>query len=128
MVILFRLDVPLMSKARPRFGNGRSYMPSAYREWKDRTRKILRFFWEENNYPTLTNMELHVTAHGPGRADGDNLIGSLLDSGLPDKKTGFAGCWTDDRVTVIPVINFRWIRSKANFYDVMIISPAQTTP
>ena len=118
--IRFRLDLPLMSKARPRFGQGRSYLPGPYRKWKDDARRLLRYFWETNGLETLTHFDLHVEAHGPGRCDADNLIGSLLDAGLPDKKSGWAGAWKDDRVTVVPYISFRWIRDKKQFWDVCI--------
>lgn len=121
--IRFRLDLPLMSKARPRFGQGRSYLPAAYREWKNKARRLMRYFWAQNELPVLQEFELYVEAHGPGRCDADNLIGSLLDAGLPDKKTQFEGCWRDDRVTVVPYISFRWVRDKKQFWDVCIIYP-----
>ena len=116
----FRLDLPLMSKARPRFGQGRSYLPAAYREWKNSARRLLRHYWRLNDLPVLDHFELHVEAHGPGRCDADNLIGSILDAGLPDKRTRFDGCWRDDRVTVCPVIGFRWTRDKIQFWDIRI--------
>ena len=47
--------------------------------------------WVDFDLPTLTQMEIHVKAHGPGRADPDNLIAALLDAGLPDKKRAGAG-------------------------------------
>lgn len=121
--VRFRLDLPLMSKARPRFGQGRSYLPAPYRAWKDRARRLLRFFWETSQLPTLTQCEVHVVAHGPGRCDADNLIGALLDSMIPDKRSGFAGCIKDDRVTVVNHISFRWIRSKDQFWDIRIVYP-----
>jgi len=121
--IRVRLDLPLMSKARPRFGQGRSYLPAAYREWKNKARRLMRYFWQTNELPVLQEFELYVEAHGPGRCDADNLIGSLLDAGLPDKKTNFEGCWRDDRVTVVPYISFRWVRDKQQFWDICIIYP-----
>lgn len=118
--IRFRLDLPLMSKARPRFGKGRSYLPANYREWKDKARRLLRYFWESNELETLSQFDLHVEAHGPGRCDADNLIGSILDAGLPDKKTAWPGAWKDDRVTVIPYLSFRWVRDKEQYWDICI--------
>ena len=118
--IRFRLDMPLMSKARPRFGKGRSYLPASYREWKDQTRQLLKGIWDKNGIETLTQFEMNVEAHGPGRCDADNLIGALLDAGLPDKKTGWSGAWKDDRVTVIPYLSFRWVRDKAQYWDVFL--------
>lgn len=122
--IRFRLDLPLMSKARPRLGRGRAFLPPAYRAWKDRAREELRRLWQERGLETLQAFELHVEAHGPGRCDADNLIGALLDSGLPDKGTGWPGAWRDDRVTVVPAISFRWVRDRAQFWDVLILVPA----
>ena len=110
-----------MSKARPRFGQGRSYLPANYRKWKEDARRLLRYFWRTNDLPVLTQFELYVEAHGPGRCDADNLIGSLLDAGLPDKRSQFEGCWKDDRVTVVPYISFRWVRDKKQFWDVLIL-------
>ena len=119
--IKFRLDLPLMSKARPRFGKGHSYLPQKYRDWKNSARERLKQVWVEFGLETLNQMEMHVEAHGPGRCDADNLIGALLDSGLPDKRTEWRGAWRDDRVTVIPYISFRWIRDKDQFWDVRIV-------
>lgn len=116
----FRLDLPLISKARPRFGKGHSYLPQKYRDWKHSARERLKGLWTEFGLDTLEHFEIEVEAHGPGRCDADNLIGALLDAGLPDKKTGWSGAWKDDRVTVIPYISFRWIRDKEQFWDVRI--------
>lgn len=43
----FELNVPLMSKARPRSpkGGGRPYMPKAYMDWKANVRAILGEWW-----------------------------------------------------------------------------------
>ena len=118
--IQFTLELPLMSKARPRFGQGRSYLPAKYREWKNNARDQLKAIWVEFELDTLEQFEMEVQAYGPGRCDADNLIGALLDSGLPDKKTGWRGAWKDDRVTVIPYISFRWHRSKEEKWVVLL--------
>ena len=96
-------------------------MPKDYMEWKNQARDHLKQFWVDFDLPTLEQFECHVEAHGPGRCDADNLIGSLLDSGLPDKKTGWPGAWKDDRVTVIPYLTFRWIRDKEQYWDVRLV-------
>lgn len=119
--IKFRLNMPLKSKARPRLGKGRAFLPADYREWKNTTRDHLKQYWVDFDLETLSQFELHVEAHGPGRCDADNLIGALLDAGLPDKKTGWRGAWKDDRVTVIPFISFRWIRDKEQYWDIRIV-------
>ena len=118
--INFRIDAPLKSKARPRFGKGRSYMPKEYMDWKELVREQLKQIWAEQELETLEQFELHVEGHGPGRNDGDNLIAAFMDCGLPCKKTGWPGAWRDDRVTVIPYLSFRWIRDKEQFWDVSI--------
>lgn len=118
--IEFRLDLPLKSKARPRFGGKRAFMPRDYVDWKNQARDHLKQFWVDFDLPTLEQFEMEVEAHGPGRCDADNLLGALLDSGIPDKKTGWAGAWKDDRVTVIPFVSLRWIRSKEQFWIVRL--------
>ena len=116
----FTLDLPLISKARPRFGQGRSYLPAKYREWKNAARDRLKALWVDMELETLEQFEMEVVAYGPGRCDADNMIGARLASGLPDKKTGWRGAWKDDRVTVIPYISFRWIRSKEQRWEVTV--------
>ena len=119
--IKLRLDMPLMSKARPRCARGgHAYMPPNYREWKNQARDHLMAHWVDFDLPTLEQFTIHVEAHGPGRHDGDNLIAALLDAGLPDKKTGWRGCWKDDRVTVCPALSFRWCRDRYQFWDITI--------
>lgn len=121
MLIQLRLDLPLMSKARPRCARGgHAYMPQPYREWKNQARDHLMQHWVDFDLPTLTHFTIDVVAHGPGRHDGDNLIAALLDAGLPDKSTGWRGCWKDDRVTVCPSLAFRWERDRQMWWDVSL--------
>lgn len=120
--ISFRLNLPLKSKARPRFGKGRTFMPASYREWQTKARRLLRMVWDSSDLGVLEHCEIHVVAHGPGRSDPDNLIGALLDALQPDKHTGWEGVIKDDRVTVVPVITFRWVKSKEQFWDVRILT------
>jgi len=128
-LIELRLDMPLISKARPRCGKGHAYLPSAYREWKKLTQMRLEDLWIQNQLPTFSKAipikNLTVEAHGPGRSDSDNLLGALLDAGLP-QKPGWRGCWTDDRVTIIPSVCFYWIRSREQFWVIRILT--DTTP
>lgn len=116
----FILDLPLTSKARPRFGQGRSYLPAKYRAWKDEARTQLRRIWEVNSYPTLDNFSLNLDMYGNGRGDIDNYLGAFLDAGLPDKKTGWAGAWRDDRVTVVSRICIAWHRSKTQYWQAVL--------
>lgn len=97
----FQLQVPLMSKARPRTapGHARPYMPKPYMEWKARVRAILGEWW---THPPLDEINcLVLTFRGPGRGDLDNLQGAVLDAGN-------GVIWCDDRVTVIRAIAARW--------------------
>jgi len=117
-VTQLRLDMPLMSKARPRVARGRAYMPAPYMDWKKEAQQQLETLWSEHELPTYdksTPIKLTVEAHGPGRCDSDNLLGALLDAGLP-KKSGWTGCWSDDRVTVIPWVCFEWVKSSEQFW------------
>lgn len=120
--VTFRLDLPLKSKARPRFANGHAFMPKDYKDWQTNARRLLRTAWEATDLGVLEHCEIHVEAHGPGRSDPDNLIGALLDSMQPDRRSGWEGVIKDDRVTVVPVISFRWIRSKQQFWDVRVLT------
>ena len=98
-------------------------MPGKYRQWKKDAEDQLKLIWIERDLPTFTKEQpitMAVEAHGPGRCDADNLLGALLDSGLPNKKTGWRGCWSDDRVTVIPSICFTWIRDSSQFWIVSL--------
>lgn len=65
--IKIRLDLPLMSKARPRFGKGRSYLPASYRQWKQQARQLLRMFWEAHGLETLDQFELHSEPDPPDK-------------------------------------------------------------
>ncbi len=107
-----------MSKARPRVARGRAYMPAPYMDWKKEAQAKLETLWSEHELPTYdksTPIKLTVEAHGPGRCDSDNLLGALLDAGLP-KKSGWTGCWSDDRVTVIPWVCIEWVKSSEQFW------------
>ena len=121
-MIEFRLDLPLMSKSRPRFGGGRAYMPQKYVQWKKDCADQLKKIWIENDLPTYdqqNQISLAVQVHGPGRMDPDNILGAFLDAGLPSK-SGWRGCWKDDRVTVIPSICISWARSREEFWVVSV--------
>jgi Holliday junction resolvase RusA-like endonuclease len=100
----FELNVPLMSKARPRSprGGGRPYMPPAYMKWKATVRALLAEWWCE---PPLQQVScLVLTFRGPARGDLDNLAGAVLDSG-----NGLV--WADDRVNVLPAMALRFTRA-----------------
>lgn len=122
MEIEVRLDLPLMGKARPRCGQRRAYLPAPYREWKRQAAAALREHWERLELPTIQQAELlEVYAYGPGRHDPDNLMGALLDAGLPDKAANWRGCWRDDRVTVFPRTLFEWKPSSQQSWRLKVL-------
>lgn len=109
----FTLHVPLKSKARPRFAGGHGYLPRDYREWKELCKKRIKAVWEENNWePIVSAATITFEFVGPARHDLDNLIGAVLDAGLPCQRLGFAGAWVDDRVTVFPSISASFTKGK----------------
>lgn len=116
------LWLPLKSKARPRCPRrgGRPYLPVDYQEWRKCAEDQLKGIWSAYDLPTLECCAMRMRFYGPGRHDLDNLQGSFLDAGLPNKKTDWRGCWKDDRVTVIPEIHATWHRSKYQYTRVTI--------
>ncbi len=88
------LNVPLMSKARPRSFSGQKvpYMPAKYKKWKAEVRAQLAEWWTD---PPLEEVQIvAIKFMGPARADLDNLMGAVLDCG--NKLI-----WDDDRVSII---------------------------
>lgn len=100
----FQLNVPLMSKARPRMSRrgGRAYMPISYMEWKARVRALMAEWWAEPPLDRVTCLVLSF--YGPARGDLDNLAGAVLDSG-----SGLV--WRDDRVNVISSMALRFTKA-----------------
>ena len=120
-VISLRLDLPLQSKPRPRCTRmGRAYNPPEYSEWKAKARDHLMAYWVDMDLPTLELYELELQLHGHGRSDPDNLAGAILDAGLPDKRTGWRGCWRDDRVTCCRRLTVQWEKSAVPHWDLCI--------
>ena len=87
------LDVPLMSKARPRSTAQRTpYMPAKYKRWKEDVRSQLAEWWVQ---PPLEQIAVVAFKfRGPARSDLDNLEGAILDAG--NKLI-----WVDDRTSII---------------------------
>lgn len=122
-VCCFRLDLPLMAKARPRCCRNRPYMPGPYKEWQSAARESIREVWNRQGLPTLQELELLVEVEGPARSDGDNLIGALLDAGLPHKASGWSGAWRGDHVAVLPRFAFSWRKSRTPSWSVCVLPP-----
>jgi Holliday junction resolvase RusA-like endonuclease len=67
-------------------------MPAKYKKWKAEVRAQLAEWWTE---PPLEKVEIvTLKFKGPARADLDNLMGAILD-------TGNDLIWKDDRVSII---------------------------
>ncbi|MGA0983743.1 MAG: RusA family crossover junction endodeoxyribonuclease [Burkholderiaceae bacterium] len=110
-----------MSKARPRFTRtGRTYMPEKYRAWRHECEDLLKGHWLAFDLPTISSCSAAFSFYGPARFDLDNLVGAVLDAGLPNKATGWRGCWRDDRVSVFPEICARWHRSRDQRIELLI--------
>ena len=97
-------DVPLMSKARPRFAGGKvPYMPKEYMKWKKDLRALMAEWWTD---PPLEHVErIDLIFKGPARHDLDNLMGAVLDAGNDL-------IWCSDRCNVIPNLFGSWTKTK----------------
>lgn len=117
------LPVPLQPKARPRFlTKGKPYTDTKYREWTRNVRSILAEWWTR---PPLQKGELvclQMKFMGPGRSDLDNLSGAVMDAGLPDPDATppWAGCWVDDRVTVLHRMELEWEQKPTNEQSILL--------
>lgn len=94
--------MPLFSKARPRVTSKGTFMPKAYKDKQKEMKRQLREQWHQE--PLQGPLRLVLNIQGEARADADNIIGALMDSanGL---------LWVDDRVSIIPEIEVRWVKS-----------------
>lgn len=99
--ISFTLNIPLKSKARPRFANGHAYLPKDYREWKKDCSECIKAEFLKRDYKTVSRAShISISFSGHARHDLDNLVGAVLDAGLPH--SSWSGAWIDDRVSVFP--------------------------
>ena len=102
----FTLNVPLMSKARPRSTDQKKpYMPATYKKWKSLVRAQLAEHWTD---PPLQKVEvLTFKFFGPARGDLDNLMGAVLDAGN-------RLVWEDDRVSIISKLHGEHEKAKTD--------------
>lgn len=72
------------AKARPRFARGRTYMPADYVAWKEEfaMRAKEQYRGEVLTSPLVLTVTF-ATPTGKIRPDGDNAIGSIMDSLQP---------------------------------------------
>lgn len=80
MPILMMIGGAIPPKPRPRFANGRAYLPAAYRKWKDLLVRQMRS--QRGDAPPLKgplNIAIHLTGKHSRRGDLDNTAGAILD-------------------------------------------------
>ena len=114
MIHQFRLDGKVVPKARPRNGNGHSYLPANYRSWKDNAIFDLRLQWK--NEP-LAIAAVSVVVYGSPRGDLDNIVGSVLDALVQ------AGVLVDDRCSCVPELSVKVIKAKENYVLIELTEP-----
>ena len=97
------VNMPLFSKARPRVTSRGTFMPA---EYKRKQKEMLRQIQEQWPFPPCEGpIRVEIDVYGEGRADGDNIIGALFDS--VNKVL-----WVDDRVSIIPQLEVKWVKAK----------------
>ena len=80
-------------------------MAESYRLAQASMRHQIRSQWQRD--PLTGPIGLYVKIRGEGRGDADNIVGFLMDAAGPSKKE--AGVlWSDDRVSVIPLVVIDW--------------------
>jgi Holliday junction resolvase RusA-like endonuclease len=92
-MIEFKLEGKIVPKARPRVGNGRGYLPSNYREWKNDA--IVQLFSQHQMSRLIEKCQIEIEIGGKQRGDLDNIAGSVLDALVQ------AGVLVDDRLSVV---------------------------
>lgn len=89
----YTLTGKVTPKQRPRFGSGRAYLPSKYRDWKDNA--IAELLSQSRPPNPIDKAEVSIDLFGSHRGDLDNLAGAILDSLVQ------AGILLDDRIGVV---------------------------
>ena len=103
LIAELEVNMPLFSKSRPRVTSRGTFMPKAY---KDKQKEMLRQVQEQWPFPPCEGpIRVEIDVCGEGRADGDNIIGALFDS--VNKVL-----WVDDRVSIIPQLEVKWVKAK----------------
>jgi Holliday junction resolvase RusA-like endonuclease len=87
-----RLNLKLMSKARPRVTKNGTFMPRPYQEWRKECMRQMKEQWSLP--PITTPIAVDILCVGTARGDIDNYLGAVLDCGNKI-------IWSDDRATII---------------------------
>ncbi len=106
MIRTQQIHLPMrpISKPRPRafMGQRRPYNDPVYKQWIKQAKAHMSEFWTHEPLEKLKI--LYVVFRGPARGDLDNRLGAVMDAG-----NGII--WKDDKVTVIPSIDMKWLKT-----------------
>lgn len=108
-----RIDLKLMSKARPRVTKNGTFMPRPYQEWKKQCIQQMKDQW---HLPAIdTPIAVDILCVGTARGDIDNYMGAILDCGN-------GVLWVDDRATIIQSasVTYRKASEKDSYWTVSI--------
>lgn len=108
MMINYRLEGPIAPKARPKFGNGRSYLPNKYRTWREEAE--LQLMAQEKPPQPLEGVNCLIALHGKHnrRSDLDNVAGAILDALVA------VGILRDDNLKCVCSLSIELHHSKEN--------------
>ena len=109
----FRLDGAIVPKARPRFGKGRSYLPSRYRNWKQSAIESLKSQLPPNHQP-IERCRIFIALNGSHRGDLDNLSGSILDALVQSEAI------VDDRLRIVNELTVKHFPGKEKFASIEV--------
>lgn len=91
--IALKIEGNITPKARPRF-NGRAYLPSKYRNWKEQAIAQIQQQLLVSHQP-ISKCGITLNLYGSLRGDLDNLAGAILDSLVQ------SGAIADDRLSIV---------------------------
>lgn len=87
------LEGKIIPKKRPRHNGNHSFLPNAYRDWKNAAALLLR---SQYNQKTIEKASITIKIYGDKRGDLDNLAGAVLDALVQ------AEVLKDDRINCVP--------------------------
>ena len=115
MNYFFKLEGLIVPKARPRFGNGRSYLPKRYRLWKENAIVLLKEQLPDG-FKAIEKCSIDVVLHGSMRGDLDNLVGAVLDAMVQSKII------KDDRLSILRKLTIEHHPSRIKLTEISVIT------
>jgi Holliday junction resolvase RusA-like endonuclease len=117
MLCRFTLDGAVVPEARPRFGNGCSYLPDGYRLWRETATWELRSQANQMGVrEPIQRSSITIHLYGSHRGDLDNLAGSVLDALV------LAGILQDDHLTSVYRLVVEACRGKRKTTQIEILT------